>query len=50
MSYRAFTIGKQLAFFFLPPDSWNSYLGRYCKVNDVFNDVYDNFAGFIATV
>lgn len=36
--------------FFLPPDSWNSYLGRYCKVNDLFNDVYDNFAGFIATV
>lgn len=23
---------------------------KYCEVNDLFNDVYDNFTGFIATV
>lgn len=47
MSSDAFSLGKQHSFF---SESWNSYVEKYCEVNDLFNDVYDNFTGFIATV
>lgn len=49
MNSDAFIIGKHLFFFFFL-DMWSSCLRRPCKANDLFNDVYDNFVGFVATV
>lgn len=49
MSSDAFSVGKQHPFFFFSK-SWNSYVEKYCEGNDLFNDVYDNFSGFIAAV